>query len=75
MGASWEEQDHSDWAKERLRSILERIESIHHQKDWVASVEEVSSVSGNASIAFVRGKKKFLFDLMAELKWKVLSYS
>eukprot|EP01059_Diplonema_ambulator_P004469 TRINITY_DN14182_c0_g1_i1.p1 TRINITY_DN14182_c0_g1~~TRINITY_DN14182_c0_g1_i1.p1 ORF type:complete len:210 (+),score=23.68 TRINITY_DN14182_c0_g1_i1:74-631(+) len=58
---TWEEQGQKAWAVERLTTLLVGVE---HSG---AVVKEVT-ITGDASINFIRGKKKYPYDFSLEFK-------
>jgi len=68
-GGTWEEADFSVWAKDTMTGYLK---SAHGGGEVGASVTKVVKVDGDASVAVVRGIKRYLFDLSAELEYEML---
>eukprot|EP00755_Sulcionema_specki_P027564 Sspe_Gene.88008::Locus_60150_Transcript_1_1_Confidence_1.000_Length_891::g.88008::m.88008 len=63
---TWEERNMIEWAKEKLTS---RIVGLVHPLPGFDSELKVTklSVEGDATVSFIRGKKRFLFDMKLEL--------
>lgn len=67
---TWEDKDQSDWVKIGLQ---DRLKAAAVKQDGIeAKVRSVSKCEGEASIAVVRGTKRYLYDLKATIEWKVL---
>lgn len=64
-GNTWEERDLSKWAATFLKQRLVGIRTTDHDIE----ISEVSTVTGDASILYVRGKKRCGFDLKVKAKW------
>ena len=60
-GTTWEEKDVSTWAKEALKTRLERCST---------AVTAVSQLEGSASIVVSRGTTKHLFELACHVEWE-----
>ena len=67
---TWEEKDTSDWCNTSLNSYLK--ETVVEVDSYTGKVQEVKDLSGDASVAFVSGKKRFVFDYNASLKYVIL---
>ena len=67
---TWEEKDTSDWCNTSLNSYLK--ETVVEVDLYTGKVQEVKDLSGDASVAFVSGKKRFVFDYNASLKYVIL---
>lgn len=67
---TWEEKDTSDWCNTSLNSYLE--ETVVQVDHYTGKVQKVKDLSGDASVAFVSGKKRFVFDYNASLKYVIL---
>lgn len=59
---------HTGWAVRRLEELLEMVEEELPGGGSVA-VSKVKSVGGDAQVLFVRGKRKNVYDMYAELEW------
>ena len=59
---------HTGWAVRRLEELLEMVEEELPGGSSV-SVSKVKSVGGDAQVLFVRGKRKNVYDMYAELEW------
>ena len=66
---TWEEKDTSDWCHSTLTNYLnEAAIEIDHCS---AKVQKVKDLSGDASVAFVSGKKRYVFDYNASLQYSI----
>eukprot|EP00624_Nannochloropsis_granulata_P003756 evm.model.NODE_28910_length_23857_cov_28.065893.10 len=69
----------SEWATGRLQELLSEVKfyipredvGVGVEKDGVLEVKKVTGLEGDASVTFVRGKKKYLFDFVFTLEWEV----
>ena len=68
---TWEERDHSKWAKEFLTNELNSASFDFPLNQGEVTVSGINSVEGDASVVMIRGKKKFIYDITIELTWKV----
>lgn len=68
---TWEERDHSKWAKDYLTNELSSTSFSFPLNQGEVTVSGVSSVEGDASVVMIRGKKKFIYDFTIELNWTV----
>ena len=60
-GTTWEEKDVSKWAKARLTlRLLETI--VEDRARTIRVVGLKSAIPGDASVAFVRGRKRYIFN-------------
>mmetsp|Transcript_24172 Transcript_24172/g.35871 ORF Transcript_24172/g.35871 Transcript_24172/m.35871 type:complete len:549 (+) Transcript_24172:50-1696(+) len=67
QAGTWEEKDTSEWCNSSLTIFLKsaRVEI----GSLVGSIKEVKDLSGDASVAFVSGKKRYIFDYNASVKY------
>lgn len=74
QAGTWEEKDTTDWCKEHLESRL-KTTTCTVQSDaseqFRAKVIKVESLTGDASVAIIGGKKRYIFDFHAKLKFEV----
>jgi len=66
-GATWEERDVSDVAHDLLTRVLCDVK--YKGASGEASVTDVDSVSGDASVCLIRGKERAVFDLKVRLSF------
>ena len=83
-GSAWnyagtfEERNMTEWATGRLQELLSEVRFPIPREGVGAGVEEggafvvkkVTGLEGDASVTFVRGKKKYLFDYVFTLEWE-----
>jgi activator of HSP90 ATPase len=63
VGNTFEEKDMNAWAKAKIESVLTDLRApLNKDGSGVVRVTEVKDVTGEASIAVVRGKKRYIFD-------------
>jgi hypothetical protein len=68
---TWEEKNKTKWATERLSGLLRSAEATC--ETTTVRFTSVNSFDGDASITFVRGKKKFLFDFSnVQCEWEAV---
>ncbi len=71
---TFEEKNIIEWSKSTLSEILKSLEVRTESSEAspiVVSVTKVNSVSGESVVTFSRGKKKYIYDLTAELTWQL----
>jgi len=66
---TWEEKDYSKWAQDRLKALLVEIECPKFSTGEL-KVTEVVKAEGDATILFLRGKKRVGFEMDLKAKWK-----
>ena len=66
-GATWEERDVSDVAHDLLTRVLCDVK--YKGASGEASVTDVDSVSGDASVCLIRGRERAVFDLKVKLSF------
>lgn len=74
-GATFEERDQGDWAKARLVELLKGVRCRCPGEGKGASattlkVVGVENIDGDATISFIRGSKRFIFDYSFSAKWR-----
>jgi tetratricopeptide (TPR) repeat protein len=76
-GSAWntagtvETVTHSPWATRRLEELLAAVKVKDVPEAGSVVIKKVKSVSGDAEVMFVRGKRKNVYDMAAELEWAV----
>ena len=65
---TWEEKDCTKWCHDTLRARLEATSASGACSVEIKSVEELT---GDGSVALAAGKKRFIFDFHAKLKYEV----
>jgi tetratricopeptide (TPR) repeat protein len=72
---TWEEKNVTKWAKERLEQcILQTTFSLPASSPApgaLVTVSKVRTLEGHASFAMARGKKKYIYEFMVKLDWKM----
>jgi len=71
---TWEEKDTTEWCKARLETrLLEtKVEASGSDGDNLCcSVTTVKDVTGDASVAVVSGKKRYIFDLHCKVVFEI----
>eukprot|EP00536_Pseudo-nitzschia_multiseries_P002203 jgi/Psemu1/183047/e_gw1.29.196.1 len=71
---TWEEKDTTEWCKNRLeKRLLEtKVEAPGSDGDHLCcSVSKVKDVTGDASVAVVSGKKRYIFDLHCKVVFEI----
>eukprot|EP00986_Skeletonema_menzelii_P019586 scaffold28542_cov148-Skeletonema_menzelii.AAC.2 len=77
-GTTWEEKDTSEWCKACLTECLKEATAVFtannaEQSTYVAVVKEVESLTGDASVALAGGKKRYIYDFHASIKYDILN--
>jgi hypothetical protein len=75
-GTTWKEKDATEWCTRTLkRCILDTPPSVHCSESsgttYVASVKGVSDVKGDASVAMSGGRKRYIYDYHATIKYEI----
>lgn len=68
-GGTWEEKDKSSWGRETLKGLLSAANCDFGGESVAFSAVKVD---GDATIAVVRGRPRYLYDFKVELKWRVV---
>lgn len=63
---TWEEKDTTEWCREKFKHHLSSATAVHGE--YAAVVSEVNSITGDASVAIVSGKKRYIFDFSCSIK-------
>jgi hypothetical protein len=67
---TWEEKDTSEWCTSSLKSFLK--DAAVEVEVFSGKVSEVKNLTGDASVAFVSGKKRYVFDYSANIKYEIM---
>ena len=72
---TWEEKDCTQWAKDKLTSLIVTNESIELPSTlpYTIKVRKVSGIQGHAQIAHVRGKARYIYEFSLDLSFKIAS--
>ena len=71
---TWEEKDTTEWCKDHLQKRLleSKVEATGVDGDALfCTISEVKDISGDASVAVVSGKKRYIFDLHCKIKFEI----
>ncbi|OEU16949.1 hypothetical protein FRACYDRAFT_275497 [Fragilariopsis cylindrus CCMP1102] len=71
---TWEEKDTTEWCKNHLekRLLQSKVEASGSGNSHLScSITEVKDVTGDASVATVSGKKRYIFDLQCTAIFKI----
>ena len=78
QAGTWEEKDTSEWCNQALERFLKDSKvsvCLGDTEDSTSSVDacvtKVKDLEGDASVAFVSGKKRFVFDYSTELSFEI----
>lgn len=72
QAGTWEERNTSDWCTDSLRQHLLGAKIKPDQGSLEGSIKEIKNLTGEASVAFVSGKKRYVFDYNAQLKYNIV---
>lgn len=72
---TWEEKDCTQWAKDKLTSLIVTDESIGLPSTvpYNIKVRKVSDIQGHAQIAHVRGKARYIYEFSLDLSFTISS--
>lgn len=70
QAGTWEEKNTSDWCSKSLTSFLQKV-SVQIE-GLTGLVKDVKDLTGDASVAFVSAKKRYVFDYHASLCYKII---
>jgi len=74
---TWEEKDLTSWAKTTLQEQIEQAKYILPDSSPApgaeVTVSKVTTVDGHASCALARGKKRYIYEFIVKLEWKLHS--
>jgi len=65
---TWEERDYTEWAKKRFKELLVPL-SVDAGNDITVEVTDLGSITGDAHVAVVRGKPRFIWDFAITLSF------
>lgn len=72
---TWEEKDTTKWATESLEKQIMQTTYFFPESSpapgSLVTVTKVSKLDGHASFAQVRGKKRYIYEFLVKLEWKV----
>ena len=68
---TYEEVDCTKWGKARITELL--LGAAHESDGLRAEVTAVNDLLGDATVAVVKGRKRFIFDFSFTLDWRVVA--
>mmetsp|Transcript_27982 Transcript_27982/g.67922 ORF Transcript_27982/g.67922 Transcript_27982/m.67922 type:complete len:580 (-) Transcript_27982:3412-5151(-) len=74
---TWEERDTTDWCRSRLEQRLKETKSeagagrTSSSASLSCQVTEVNNITGDASVAMVGGKKRYIFDFHCKVEFEI----
>jgi len=76
QAGTWEEKDTSEWCNTTLKTFLKDSSASHTSSStstssFYAKIKNVKDLNGDASVAFVSGKKRYVFDYNANIVYKI----
>ena len=71
QAGTWEEKNTSEWCTGHLRTKLSSATAELDNGAHVGVVIKVDSLTGDASVAVVGGKKRYIFDYHASLQYEI----
>jgi len=80
---TWEEKDHTKYAQELLMDALSKVQYTISESDALAihkdivggvtaKVSNVKNIDGHASIATVRGKRRYVYEFSLTIEFKIV---
>jgi len=79
QAGTWEEKDLTKWAKSTLQEHIEKAKYVLPDSSPAPGAEvvvtKVKTLDGHASCALARGKKRYIYEFMVKLEWKLHSPS
>jgi hypothetical protein len=75
QAGTWEEKDTSDCGNKTLQKFLKDSNvsiSGNESSSYSAFIKEVKKLNGDASVAFVSGKKRYVFDYSVDLSYQIM---
>jgi Activator of Hsp90 ATPase, N-terminal/Tetratricopeptide repeat len=75
LAGTWEEKDTTPWCTEQLRKRLEEssYRSLAHESGLDVIVTTLDKLEGHASVAMAAGKKRYIFEYEAKIKYEIQS--
>lgn len=71
-GTTWEEKDATDWATTQLRFRLMESVAVDDSPPILAvKITDVSTLTGDASVAIASGRKRYIFYFHADLEFEI----
>ena len=78
QAGTWEEKDTSEWCNDTLEKYLKQTqvtiqgEAEQTTSSFEAVITKVKDLKGDASVAFVSGKKRYVFDYSTDLSYEII---
>jgi len=69
QAGTWEEKDTTSWCTAQLRQRLQETTVV--TESFRADVVQIKELTGDASVAVVSGKKRYIFDFHVKLEYKI----
>ncbi|KAK8802059.1 hypothetical protein WA158_006454 [Blastocystis sp. Blastoise] len=69
-GGTWEETDKTKWSKTRITELLK--DGLWIENDYTITIPEVEKCDGQATVVFVKGKKRPGYDFSIKCKWEAI---
>lgn len=66
---TWEEKDVTSWARDTFKNCLNESAAVY--AEFAAIVKKVDNISGDASVAVVSSKKRYIFDFSTKIDFEV----
>jgi len=70
QAGTWEEKDTTEWCRERLKTRLTETKA-DTSGTLVGTVKNVDTLTGDASVAMVSGKKRYIFDFHGKIDFEI----
>jgi tetratricopeptide (TPR) repeat protein len=77
-GTTWEEKDTTEWCRACLTECLKEATAVvtaskaEQSLTYMAVVKEITSLTGDASVALAGGKKRYIYDFHTSIKYDIL---
>jgi len=74
QAGTWEEKDTTMWCTEQLAAKFKSTKFSMQAKsmeNYTAAITKVENLTGHASVAITNGKKRYIFDYHAKLKFEI----
>lgn len=72
---TWEEKDVSLWAQDQLKAMLllaeYKMPDSSPLPNSIAKITSVKKINGHASVATVRGKRRYIYEYSIDINWEM----
>lgn len=72
---TWEEKDVSSWAQDQLTAMLllaeYKMPDSSPLPNSIAKITSVKKINGHASVATVRGKRRYIYEYSIDINWEM----